>query len=214
MKWRVAENQGIELVKIARLALEKFVSDGKIINRDISDKFSQRAGAFVTLYYILEPNEFSLRGCIGYPLPIMSLWDSVTTAAIKAATEDPRFRPLTKDELQNVIIEVSILSNPTLVEALQRENVFEKIDIGKHGLIFENPLGSSLLLPQVALEHRWDEREFLENLCSKAGLPVNTWLSKNSRIYTFESIIFREKSPHGKVICVNSNPAWSVFSSQ
>ena len=214
MNWRVSEDQGIQLVKIARLALEKFVSEGEIINRDISDKFSQRAGAFVTLYDILEPKEFSLRGCIGYPLPRMSLWESVTTAAIKAATEDPRFRPLTKDELRNVIIEVSILSSPTLVEALQRENNFEKIEIGKHGLIFENPLGSSLLLPQVALEHRWDEIEFLENLCRKAGLPVNTWLSENSRIYTFESIIFREESPHGKVIFVNSNPAWSVFSSQ
>ena len=213
MNWRVAEDQGIQLVKIARLALEKFVSEGEIINRDISDKFSQRAGAFVTLYDILEPKEFSLRGCIGYPLPRMSLWESVTTAATKAATEDPRFRPLAKDELQNVIIEVSILSNPILVE-VQRENIFEKIEIGKHGLIFESPLGSSLLLPQVALEHGWDEREFLENLCRKAGLPVNTWLSQNSRIYTFEAIIFREESPHGKVICVNSNPAWSVFSSQ
>lgn len=214
MNWHVPENQGIQLVKIARLALEKFVSDGEIINLDRSEKFSQKAGAFVTLYDILEPKEFSLRGCIGYPLPRMSLWESVTIAAIKAATEDPRFRPLTKDELQNVIIEVSILSNPTLVEALQRENIFEKIEIGKHGLIFESPLGSGLLLPQVALEHGWNEREFLENLCRKAGLPVNTWLSRNSRIYTFESIIFREESPHGKVICVNSDPAWSVFSSQ
>ena len=204
MNWRVPENHGIQLVKIARLALEKFVSDGEIINLDGSEKFSQKAGAFVTLYEILRPKEFSLRGCIGYPLPRMSLRDSVTTAAIKAATEDPRFRPLTKDELRNVIIEVSILSSPTLVEALQRENIFEKIEIGKHGLIFESPLGSSLLLPQVALEHGWDQREFLENLCRKAGLPVNTWLSRNSRIYTFESIIFREESPHGKVICLGS----------
>jgi len=204
MNWRVPENHGIQLVKIARLALEKFVSDGEIINLDGSEKFSQKAGAFVTLYEILRPKEFSLRGCIGYPLPRMSLWDSVTTAAIKAATEDPRFRPLAKDELQNVIVEVSILSNPTLVEGLQRENIFENIEIGKHGLIFESSLGSGLLLPQVALEHGWDQREFLENLCRKAALPVNTWLSRNSRIYTFESIIFREESPHGKVICLGS----------
>ena len=204
MNWRVPENHGIQLVKIARLALEKFVSDGEIINLDASEKFSQKAGAFVTLYEILRPKEFSLRGCIGYPLPRMSLRDSVTTAAIKAATEDPRFRPLAKDELQNVIIEVSILSNPTLVEGLQREYIFENIEIGKHGLIFESSLGSGLLLPQVALEHGWDQREFLENLCRKAGLPVNTWLSRNSRIYTFESIIFREESPAGKVISLGS----------
>jgi uncharacterized protein len=214
MNWHDAENQGIQLVKIARRALEKFVSDGEIINLHTSEKFSQKAGVFVTLYDILEPKEISLRGCIGYPLPRMSLWESVTTAAIKAATEDPRFRPLAKDELQNVIIEISILSNPILVEVLQRENIFQKIEIGKHGLIFESPLGSSLLLPQVALEQGWDEREFLENLCLKAGLPVNTWLSQNSRIYTFESIIFREESPQGKVNCVNTNPDWSVLSSQ
>lgn len=97
---------------------------------------------------------------------------------------------------------------------IRRENIFEKIEIGKHGLIFESPLGSGLLLPQVALEQGWDEREFLENLCRKADLPVNTWLSRNSRIYTFESIIFREESPQGKVICVNTNPDWSVLGSQ
>jgi uncharacterized protein (TIGR00296 family) len=202
MNWLVTENVGIQLVKIARLALEKFVTEGEIINLDRSEKFSQKAGAFVTLFSILEPKEFSLRGCIGYPLPSMSLWKSVTSAAIKAATADPRFQPLAKGELKNVIIEVSVLSDPTLVEALGRENIFKKIAIGKHGLIFESPLGSGLLLPQVALEHGWDEREFLENLCRKAGLGVNTWLSRNSLIYTFESIIFREESPHGRVICV------------
>lgn len=202
MNWLVTENVGIQLVKIARLALEKFVTEGEIINLDRSEKVSRKAGAFVTLYSILEPKEFSLRGCIGYPLPSMSLWKSVTSAAIKAATEDPRFQPLAKGELKNVIIEVSVLSDPTLVEALGRENIFKNIAIGKHGLIFESPLGSGLLLPQVALEHGWDEREFLENLCRKAGLPDNTWLSRNSLIYTFESIIFREESPHGRVICV------------
>jgi AMMECR1 domain-containing protein len=65
---------GIQLVKIARLALEKFVSDGEIINRDRSEIFSQRAGAFVTLYDILEPKEFSLRDASDTPLPRMSLW--------------------------------------------------------------------------------------------------------------------------------------------
>lgn len=104
MKWHDAENQGIQLVKIARLALEKFVSDGEIINLDASEKFSRKAGAFVTLYDILEPKEFSLRGCIGYPLPIMSLWESVTTAVIKAATEDPDF-----DHLRRMNYKMSLL---------------------------------------------------------------------------------------------------------
>ncbi len=201
MNWPGTENDGIQLVKLARLTLEKFViGDEEDFNFETNEKFAQKAGAFVTLYSIIEPKQFRLRGCIGYPLPRMSLGESVVSAAIKAATEDPRFKPLTKEELKNVIIEVSVLSTPNLVEELGRGNIFEKIAIGKHGLIFESSHGSGLLLPQVPLEHAWSEREFLENVCRKAGLPVNAWLSPNSRMYTFESIIFREESPRGRII--------------
>ena len=194
---QISDEQGLHLVKIARLTLENYQNKGKIKPLEINQDLSRRFGVFVTLYKVDELNRFSLRGCIGYALPTESLAGTLVNASIKAANEDPRFDPVTYNELQDIVIEVSILSSPIPITV---ENIGSKILIGKHGLIIESPSGSGLLLPNVAFENGWDIMQFLEHLCFKVGLSSNSWMSPNIRLFSFETIIFREKDPGGEII--------------
>lgn len=194
-QFQISHEQGLHLVKLARLTLENYQSKGKVITLEINQDLSRRFGVFVTLYNVDEFNTFSLRGCIGYALPTESLARSLVNASIKAANEDPRFDPVTYNELQDIVIEVSILSPPIRITV---ENIRSKILIGKHGLIIESPSGSGMLLPNVAFENGWDIIQFLEHLCFKAGLSGNSWMSPDIRLFSFETISFREKDPGGR----------------
>lgn len=196
----ITENQGLQLVKMARLTLENYLDKGKIITLDTNWNFIRRLGVFVTLYHMDELSKFSIRGCVGYVLPRESVAESLVKASIKAAKEDPRFEPVTYNELQAIVIEVSILSPPALIEGA--ENIQSKIFIGKHGLIIESLFGSGLLLPNVASENEWDVMQFLQHLCLKAGLSGSSWLSQDTRLFSFETISFREKNPGGEIMRV------------
>jgi uncharacterized protein len=198
-EFQISDAKGLLLVRMARLALENYQCKGNIITIEAAQDLNQRFGIFVTLYHVDEFNRYALRGCIGYPLPRDSLTRSLVNASIKAANEDPRFDPVTYNELQKIVIEVSILSPPMLISP---ENIRSKILIGKHGLIIESASGSGLLLPSVASENGWDTMQFLEQLCHKAGLSGNTWSSPNIKLYSFESIIFRELKPGGEIVRV------------
>jgi AmmeMemoRadiSam system protein A len=112
------------------------------------------------------------------------LFDAIADMAQAAAFEDPRFPMLTKDEFEKLEIEISVLSPLTLVDN------FRKIEIGRDGLMIKYEMHSGLLLPQVATENNWDRREFLENVCLKAGLPKNSFKDRNAEIYRFEAVIF------------------------
>lgn len=196
-EFQISDEHGFFLVKMARMALEKYQSEGNYITIEADKDLGHRFGVFVTLYCVEKFNKFALRGCIGYPLPNDSLVRSLVNASIKAANEDPRFSPVRYNELREIIIEVSILSPPLLISV---EKIKSKILIGKHGLIIESSSGSGLLLPNVASENGWDTIQFLEQLCYKAGLPGNTWMYPNIRLYSFESIIFRETKPGGQIV--------------
>jgi uncharacterized protein len=196
-QFQISDEHGLHLVKMSRLILENYQSRGKIITLENNQNLIRRFGVFVTLYNVDEFDKFSLRGCIGYAMPSESLAKSLVNASIKAANEDPRFDPVTYNELQDIVIEVSILSPPILIAV---ENIQSKILIGKHGLIIESPSGSGLLLPNVAFEKGWEVMQFLEYLCYKAGLASSSWMSPDIRLFSFETIIFREKAPGGEII--------------
>jgi len=104
--------------------------------------------------------------------------------AAAAAFQDPRFPPVTKKELKDLDIEISVL---TPFEQITDVN---KIEVGKHGIYMERGFYSGLLLPQVATEYGWGRETFLEHTCRKAGLPPDAWKDKETRIYIFSADIF------------------------
>ena len=145
----------------------------------------------------------SLRGCIGFPYPVYPLVRAVIEAAVESATRDPRFPPMTMHELDNVVFEVSVLTEPKLIEVKSPTEYPSKIKIGEDGLIVERGFYKGLLLPQVPVEWGWDEEEFLCQCCMKAGLPPDYWLLKGTKLYKFSSVIAEELEPNGRVVVVD-----------
>ncbi|HQF44068.1 MAG TPA: AmmeMemoRadiSam system protein A, partial [Ignavibacteriaceae bacterium] len=140
--------------------------DGKKPEEPDYDKYpllKEKFGAFVTLTI----ND-KLRGCIGYIIGREPLFQTVCSAAIHAAVNDPRFSALKKNELEVIKIEISILSEFTPIKS------YDEIIIGTHGLYLDEGSGG-LLLPQVATEHKMNRDEFLSALCNKAGFYREFW---------------------------------------
>lgn len=138
-------------------------------------------GAFVTLRL-----KGDLRGCIGYIESPVALRDVVREVARKAAVEDPRFMPLSPEELASVTIEISVLS------PLSQIHRKEDVRVGEHGLVLERGPRRGLLLPQVAVEYGWDAEEFLENTARKAGLPSKAWNDPETHVSVFSAEVFAE----------------------
>ncbi len=149
--------------------------------------FSKKRGVFVTL-----TKHGDLRGCIGFPHAVMPLRDAIREAACSAATGDPRFPPVTTKELSDISVEVTVLTEPELLEAVPADRP-AAIKIGRHGLIVRGYGRSGLLLPQVPVEWGWNVTEFLDHTCMKAGLPRGCWQESSVQIFTFEGQIFSEK---------------------
>lgn len=185
----ITDEEGEFLVKLARSSIESYMKDKIILEvpEDTPDTLTEEIGAFVTLN-----KNGQLRGCIGYPEPIKPLANAVIEVAISAAIQDPRFPPVSPQELDDISVEVSVLTKPELIEVDKPEEYPEKISIGADGLIIESCFGRGLLLPQVAVEWQWDVEEFLANTCMKAGLNPDCWLEQDTRIYKFQSQIFEE----------------------
>jgi hypothetical protein len=190
--------EGTQLVKLARTAAVSFIKNKKIIT--FTNNSNRTAGVFVTIYLVNNMNsEKNLRGCIGYVFPSQNIYDSVIAAAINAATEDPRFIAISEKELDDLIFEVSVLSKPALIQVENTDVSLSNIVIGRDGLILESRYGSGLFLPQVPVEQKWNIREYITNLCHKAGAPSDAWLLPDSKLYTFCSLIFREKLPNREI---------------
>jgi len=192
--------EGEFLLKLARRAVEEYLKTGKIIKMpdDVSPKLKERCGVFVTINSI-RGRKRELRGCIGFPYPTTLLAQAVIESAVSSATQDPRFHPMSRGELDHVVFEVSVLTPPEPVETENPRDYCSKIKVGRDGLIVERSYCKGLLLPQVPVEWRWDEEAFLCQCCIKAGLPPDSWLLKETKIYKFQAIIFEEKSPKGEV---------------
>ena len=175
-------------VRSARAAIEHAVVKRPYVSGNLTHVFGEKRGVFVTL-----TKNGSLRGCIGFPYPVMPLDKAIVHAAGAAALEDPRFPPVTKDELAAISLEVTILTVPEPLEGEPAKRPRQVI-VGKHGLIVRGMGTSGLLLPQVATEYGWDAKTFLDHTCMKAGLSERCWTSKNVEILTFEGQIFSERT--------------------
>lgn len=142
-------------------------------------------GAFVSLH-----RQGQLRGCIGYLEAVKPLGQTVQEMAAAAAFHDPRFRPLKKDELADLEVEISVLSPMQLVKNI------EEIQVGTHGLYIVQGSCRGLLLPQVATEYKWDRLTFLAQTCCKACLPASAWKDPDTKIYIFTAEIFGDNPQH------------------
>ncbi|MFW6293400.1 MAG: AmmeMemoRadiSam system protein A, partial [Spirochaetota bacterium] len=144
-------------------------------------------GAFVTLHLVTQAGR-RLRGCIGLIESTRPLYDTVRDTAYSAAFRDPRFPPLSAEELGSVELEISVLSR---LEAITDTRL---IVPGTHGIMLEQGRRSGLLLPQVAAERGWDRATFLEQTSLKAGLPPGAWSNPDTLIRIFTAEVFDESS--------------------
>jgi AmmeMemoRadiSam system protein B/AmmeMemoRadiSam system protein A len=175
----LSEQQKRVLLALARRTIVDHVSGRTAPEPDQQDPRLLANGAtFVTIN-----RNHQLRGCIGNIQPVMPLYRSVIRNAVAASSQDPRFRPMTPEELKDMQIEVTILS--PLEPVADAKNIV----IGSHGVYLEKGGRSSVFLPQVPVEQGWDLPTTLEQLCIKAGLPANAW--KDARLYRFSADIVR-----------------------
>ncbi|MDG6924023.1 MAG: TIGR00296 family protein [Nitrososphaerota archaeon] len=194
------EKDGDLLVSAARESIRTYFKTSRIQAPDSVSKdtrFEKKLGCFVTLKE--NDLEKSLRGCIGFPEPMYKLAKALPESAVSAAVHDPRFRPIRAGDLQSLLVEVSILTKPSLIRVDHKE-IPQSIVIGRDGLIIKWEYGAGLLLPQVAAEFNWNAEEFLCNLSMKAGASPDQWQSPSSMIYKFHAQVFQEISPNGNVI--------------
>jgi len=178
-KFSLSPSEKKELIRLARSAIENFTLEKKVLNFQPQDaKLLTPKGVFVTI-----KKYGRLRGCIGFIEPILPLYRAVIQAAIYAACRDPRFPPLSPNELNQLEVEISVLSplkkisNPYLVT------------VGQHGLLIAKGEKRGVLLPQVPIENNWSRTVFLEQACRKAGLPKDAW-KHGAEIFVFEAIVF------------------------
>ncbi len=171
-----------KLLEIARRSIEQYLKKREFPRLLVMEgELLEKGAAFVSLHKGGE-----LRGCIGFTEPVRPLYETVCQSAIFAATQDPRFHPLTLSELEEIDLEISVLSPLEKVENPQ------EIRVGYHGLMICRGTRRGLLLPQVATEYGWDRNTFLSQTCRKAGLPPEAW-KQDTEIYCFHCEVFGEE---------------------
>ncbi|MBW2064518.1 MAG: AmmeMemoRadiSam system protein A [Deltaproteobacteria bacterium] len=187
---KLTEEEGEYLISLARKTIEK-----ELLNRESSgdpgqvpsEKFKEKRGTFVTLTI-----NGQLRGCIGHIVPQESVLEGVRVNAINAAFKDPRFPPLSKEELEKVKIEVSILTEPRPLDYEDAQDLLEKLSPGVDGVIIKKGYHQATFLPQV-WEQLPDKKEFLTHLCLKAGLNGDEWKKGDLEVLTYQVQAFEEE---------------------
>jgi uncharacterized protein (TIGR00296 family) len=179
------------ILALARRTVETFIAINKKISvpEKYPNELNEKRGIFVTIYKIGRVKE--LKGCVGIPYPEMPLIKGIIEASVSAC-QDMRFSSLTKQDIKNIRLEISILTEPELIEVKDPKEYLKKIKIGQDGLIIKKGVMSGLLLPQVPLEYKWNVEEYLKNLCYKAGLLADSWSDGSVKIYMFEAHIIKE----------------------
>jgi AmmeMemoRadiSam system protein A len=168
------------LLKLAHESILSALEQREISLQPPSAHLAEARGVFTSLHL-----KGTLRGCVGFVLPINSVYRAVADTARAAAFEDTRFCPITLEEARHLEIELSVLSPPQPARA-------EDIEVGRHGLLISMAGRRGLLLPQVAVEHHWDRVTFLEQTCVKAGLPSDAWRT-GATIEVFTAEIFGDQ---------------------
>jgi len=178
MSTQLSAELRLKLLRVARQSLENFVENGERIQflTEIPELLEKRA-VFVTLR---NRRNGELRGCIGQSKPRYPLIEAVAKTAISSAVDDTRFPSLTLYDLQDLLIEINVLS--TLAPSKH-----EDVKIGKHGLMINKGSNGALFLPEVAVSNGWDLHTLLNELCRKADLPEGSWHDREAELYAFES---------------------------
>lgn len=170
------------LLMIAREAIVHQIKDEDYSPTPREEKaLNVHSGCFVTI-----TQEGQLRGCIGNFQSQQPLSQEVATMAVSAASQDPRFQPMSRDELNNFSLEITILS------PLKKIDDTNLIEVGTHGIYIIKGRNRGVLLPQVAIEYGWNRETFLRQTCVKAGLPENSWKLAGTEIYIFSGQIIHE----------------------
>ena len=170
-----------DLLKIARDTIVSYVGSAAIPSVESASRgLNLECGCFVTI-----KQHGHLRGCIGNFVSEVPLYRLVQEMAVSAATRDPRFYPMKKQDLDAFVLEISVLSPLELISSVDR------IKVGTHGIYLVKNGFRGVLLPQVASEYGWDRETFLKHTCLKAGLPENAW-QKDCEIYIFTAQVFGE----------------------
>jgi len=172
------------LLRLARDTLEAHLAGRPLPPVPQVSGAGLKRGAFVTL-----AARGALRGCIGRIAGDRPLGDVVRDMTLAAARDDPRFPPVAPDELPELAIEISVLSEPAMLDAPADPG---RIVIGRDGLIVQRGRQVGLLLPQVAGEHHWGPEELLAAACRKAGLPPAAWREPGTEVLTFQADVFGE----------------------
>ncbi|HXV60724.1 MAG TPA: AmmeMemoRadiSam system protein A [Vicinamibacteria bacterium] len=173
--------EGLKLVALARAQLLAHYGIGPFANETQVRAPGPVGGLFATL-----ERDGELRGCIGFLRSDEALSVLTRRAVVAAATEDPRFERMNKQELALVRITITVLTPPV---RLCRP---DEIEIGRDGLIVERDSARGLLLPRVAVERNWDRARFLDETCIKAGLPAASWGDDRTRVMRFQAVSFTE----------------------
>jgi AmmeMemoRadiSam system protein A len=168
------------LLTLARRALEARVAGQALPHPESGGVLDEPRGAFVTIRRSGE-----LRGCLGRIAPHVPLAETVADLGASVADSDPRFHPVARTELDDIDVEISVLTPEYEVQSL------DQIETGRHGVIVELGYRKGLLLPQVATEQGWDAETFVSQTCRKAGLPADAW-KNGAKIYVFEAEVFCE----------------------
>lgn len=202
-----SDEDGIFLVKLARSTVDSFVTSKEKpdVPEDTPEHLKRDSGVFVTLNSMVR-DHVSLRGCIGRPYPRQPLVEAVIDSAVDAAVNDPRFRRVLKEDLDSILVELSVLTPPEKLDYSDPNDLLRMIEIGRDGLIVSRGMFRGLLLPQVPVEWKWNVKEFLEHTCNKAGLPLNAWKDLDTEFMAFQAEIFGEEVPRGNVIRNPSHP--------
>jgi AmmeMemoRadiSam system protein A/AmmeMemoRadiSam system protein B len=190
--WRAgsgpSESERGTLLRLARTTVTSYLDQGTVPSialdeYDLTPRLMTLGAAFVTLR-----NGVELRGCIGHIAPVRPLYLSVAENAYRAS-QDPRFRhdPITSSEVAELSIEISLLT------PMRRLTDPKQVRVGVDGLLIVRGQNQGVLLPQVAIEQRWNREQFLDNACLKAGLPVDAWKDSETEIYRFTALVFDDE---------------------
>ncbi|MFX1559599.1 MAG: TIGR00296 family protein [Promethearchaeota archaeon] len=201
MSHSYSDDDGVFLVNLARKTVDEIVKTKQKIKvpEDTPEHLRAKSGVFVTLNSILG-GRVNLRGCIGRPYPSLPLVDATIDSAVDSAVNDPRFPPVTPQELDSIIVDLSVLTPPMKIEYSKPEELLDLVKIGRDGLIAVRGMFRGLLLPQVPVDWKWDTRQFLEHTCNKAGLPTDLWKDPETEFMSFQAEIFGEEKPRGNVV--------------
>ncbi|MCL2294511.1 MAG: AmmeMemoRadiSam system protein A [Spirochaetes bacterium] len=182
MEFVITEEEKKILLESARETIAAKLENRKAVYTPATKTLEAINGAFVTLHKFGQ-----LRGCIGNLIGVKPLYATIREMALASAFDDPRFPPLSKKELEEIDIEISVLS------PLKKINSIDEIKIGEHGILLKMGFSSATFLPQVAVEQKWGVKELMENVCFKAGMDVNSWKAPDAELFVYSAIVFGEK---------------------